>query len=242
MLGRIEAPLVSASPIEPPSHHGFRGVSVLFALFLAVFCLWLVFAELWRPRIDRLPTDRESAELAAGNRNEARRAAEAGIVRGDLWAEAAFTFADLLWAGSDAQCVLKSALEEARISFGQAIRFAPNKAGVWLLAADLGLRCGWSSPNPAEALRMSYYTGPNEMALMPLRAELAAQMPALEADLQQLAERDLRLLLAHQQKPAIVRAYEGATGSGKHLIEEAIGTADPALVDALRRGAAKLED
>lgn len=206
-----------------------------------VFCVWLFFSELKRPGIDRLPTDRESAELAAQKRNDARSAAAGAIVRGELWAESAFTFADLLWADSNGDrssaSELKSTIEEARTSLDRAVHYAPTRAGVWLLAADLGQRFGWSRPDPAEALRMSYYTGPNALALMPLRAKVATQLPALDGDLQRLAQRDLRLLLAHQDKPAIIRAYQAATPAGKHFIEEGIGETDPGFVKALRRGA-----
>jgi hypothetical protein len=241
MLGRIQASPLPGAPAEPSSLFAFRGVTFLFALLLAIFCLWLVFAELKRPRLDAPPIDREGAELVAPDRDAARSAATAGLVRGDLWAEAAFTFADLLWShphgDSAAGPELKTSLAEAHDNLDRAVRYAPTNAGIWLFAAELGLHYGWSSPAPAEALRMSYYTGPNELSLMPMRAQLATQLPALDTDLQQLAERDVRLLVAHQQQPAIIRAYLAATPSGKQLIEEVVGKTDPGFVEALRRGA-----
>jgi len=94
------------------------------------------------------------------------------------------------------------------------------------------------TPDPAEALRMSYYTGPSEMPLIPLRLTVAVHLDELgDSELQQFAQRDLRVLIAHQEKPAVVQAYQSATPAGKHFIEQALGETDPAFVDSLRLGA-----
>ena len=149
----------------------------------------------------------------------------------------AFTFADLLLADPGSNLALTQSLDPARGRLDRAIDYAPTKAGVWLLLAGLASRYHWSKPDPAEALRMAYYTGPNELPLMPLRAIVAAQMPTLDADMQQLARRDLRLLVEHQQKPAVIKAYQAATPTGKRFIEQALGEGDPSFVQSLRRGA-----
>jgi hypothetical protein len=129
MLGRIETSPPSGATHHAP-HFAFRGITHFLALLLVVFCVWLFFSELKRPGIDRLPTDRESAELAAQKRNDARSAAAGAIVRGELWAESAFTFADLLWADSNGDrssaSELKSTIEEARTSLDRAVHYAPR--------------------------------------------------------------------------------------------------------------------
>ena len=84
---------------------------------------------------------------------------------------------------------------------------------------------------------MSYFTGPSDISLMPIRTFIASQMPMLDADMQQLARRDVRLLLTHQQKPAIIQAYHVATAAGKRLIDQELGERDPNFAQALRRGA-----
>ena len=83
--------------IDGPPHIWFRLTALLFAILLGAQCLWLVLAELARPSINQLPTDMASAAAAAKQRDAAFRAASIGAIRSDLWAEAAFTYADLLW-------------------------------------------------------------------------------------------------------------------------------------------------
>jgi hypothetical protein len=87
-----------------------------------------------------------------------------------------------------------------------------------------------------EALRMAYFTGPSELSLMPIRTFVAAQMPTLDADMQQLARRDLRYLLKSQQKSAIIQAWHAATPAGKRLMEQELGERDPSFLQTLRRG------
>ena len=83
---------------------------------------------------------------------------------------------------------------------------------------------------------MSYYTGPSELPLMPIRSLVAGQLPALDAELQQFARRDLRVL-TRQEKPAVIQAYQSATKAGKQFIEQAVGEIDPTFAKTLRLGA-----
>jgi hypothetical protein len=71
--------------------NGFRaGVSV-YALVLGAASLWVLLAEFSSPGIRALPTSPGEAAVAAEHRGEALWAARAAVVRGELWAEAAFT-------------------------------------------------------------------------------------------------------------------------------------------------------
>jgi tetratricopeptide (TPR) repeat protein len=214
----------------------FRTATFLFACVLAVFCIWLLFAELQRPNMFSLPTDRQSAANAAEQRVDASWAAWSGVIRGDLWAQSAFTFADLLWTGSSGNSELAQSLDQARGALARALRYAPTRADAWIMLAELASRYHWSRPDAAEALRMSYYTGPNELSLMPLRTLVASQLPELDTDGQRLVRRDLHLLLTHAQKTAVIEAYHSATPAARRLIEQELGESDPNLVQSLRRG------
>jgi len=66
---------------------------------------------------------------------------------------------------------------------------------------------------------------------------VAGQLPALDNELQQLARRDLRVLIAHQEQPAVMQAYQAATPSAKQFIEQTVGEIDPTLAESLRHGA-----
>lgn len=237
MLNRSGASQSQTLPANSPRQGLFRVAALFLASVLGIYCLWMILAELYRPGLDRLPTDPQSAAIAVGQRRDANAAAWIGFIRGELWAQSAYTYADLLWNyagnnGSDST----SGLDKAREELDWTVRDAPHEAAAWLLLSGLALRYHWPSPDPAEALRMSYYTGPSELPLLPLRLRVAVQLPARDAELEQLARRDLSVLIAQQQKAAVLRAYQEATPGGKEFIEQAVGDIEPNLVESLRHG------
>lgn len=216
----------------------FRLVTIGFAVVLGAQCIWLLLAELSRPGISQLPTDPQSAAIAATQRIDANWAAAIGAIRGDLWAQSAYTYANLLGDNSTSETDLSQSLDRARERLDRAVRYGPHRADVWLLLAGLAIRHQWSHPDPKEALRMSYYTGPSELPLIPLRLNVAVHLDDFnDSELQQLARRDLRVLMAHQGKQAVVQAYRSARPAGKIFIERTIGETDPTFVDSLRSGA-----
>jgi hypothetical protein len=218
----------------------FRAAIYLLALVLGVYSIWLLAAELVRPGMRQLPTDPQSAAIAAERRGAATWAARIGLVRGDLWAQAALSFSDLLWSPANGNLPPATTLDQARDTLVSAVRYAPSRADILLLVAGLASRYRWTSPQATEALRMSYYTGPSELSLMPLRARVAAQIPSPDPDLDQFARSDLRVLLAQRQKSAVLQIYlqiyQSATPAQKRAIEKAVADTEPSLVDALRRG------
>jgi hypothetical protein len=131
-------------------------------------------AELSRPGIYRLPTDTASAAAARNKRVDASRAARIGAIRGDLWAESAFTYADLMWGDGGAG----SNLAQARSSLEHALTDAPDQSSSWLLLAGSAARDQLPGIDAKEAVRMSYYTGPSELELMPLRLRVAVHSDA----------------------------------------------------------------
>jgi hypothetical protein len=84
---------------------------------------------------------------------------------------------------------------------------------------------------------MSYYTGPNEPALTPLRIQIATRSTAItDADLQILVAQEIRtIILRHQdQKPIILTAYRNASPEGKQFIEATVGDLDKSLLATIR--------
>jgi hypothetical protein len=221
-----------------PSQTTFRLVTLLFAIVLGAQCIWLLLAELSRPGVNRLPTDPQSAALTAKQRSDATWAAWIGAIRGDLWADSAYTYSDLLWASSSNESEQTEALDQVQVRLDRALRYAPHQSSTWLLLAGLASRYHWSKSDPTEALKVSYYTGPSELSLMPLRLRVTAQLDQInDSELQLLARRDLRLLIAHDGKPAIVQAYKSATPAGKSLIEETAKEIDPTFAESFHAGA-----
>jgi hypothetical protein len=229
--------------LDGRSNIGFRLTALLFAILLGAQCIWLLLAELSRPGIDHLPTDATSAAAAAGRRDAATWAASIGAVRGGLWAESAFTYANLVVEAGAASAGPNPAatLAHARASLDHALDNAPSQSGVWLLLAGLALRYPSTPPaiSPVEALKMSYYTGPSDQRLIPLRLRLAVQADHFgDFEMSQFVSRDLRLLLGRKQIAAISTAYGAASSDGKHFIEQAVGDVDPSLLATIRAGVA----
>jgi len=228
--------ILSRPPTNAPSHIPFRIATLVLATILGTQCIWLLLAELFRPSAIRLPSDPQRAGIVAEHRNAATSAAWIGVIRGDLWAESAFTYANLLWTDSTNNSELAHLVDQGHARLDRAVLYAPHQTGAWLLLAGFASRYRWSKPDAAEALRMSYYTGPSELPLMPIRSLVAGQLPALDAELQQFVRRDLRVL-TRQEKPAVIQAYQSATKAGKQFIEQAVGEIDPIFAKTLRLGA-----
>jgi hypothetical protein len=210
-------------PLNSPTGVAFRHITVLFAMLLAVQSVWLLLAELTLPGIDRLPPDAASAAVAAKQRGLAAAAASFGIIRGDLWADSAFTYADLLWGDNGSSAGLAPALERVRAKLEHALDDAPHLSGAWLLLAGLAARYPSLNFNASLALKTSYYTGPSEQDLMLPRLRIAAQSEFLnDPEIRAFASRDVRLLLARHQKSAIDDIYNAGSATGKAFIKQAI--------------------
>jgi hypothetical protein len=220
--------------MNQPSHLTFRLVTSLFAVLLGVQCVWLLVAEFYRPGISRLPTDAASAAAARNERINASWAARIGTIRGDLWAESAFTYADLLW--NDGRGAAD--LVQAHSSLNYALTAAPHQSSVWLLLAALASRYQLPNIDVKEAVRMSYYTGPSELELMPLRLWTAVHSDAFsDSELRDSISREVRLLFSHQQNSALIAAYNAAPSMGRQFIEQTIREIDPAAAESLRGSA-----
>ena len=223
--------------MNPSPHIAFRLTTLFIAVLLLIQCVWLLLAEFSRPGIDRLPTDVSAADIAAQKRDAAIWAASIGVIRGDLWADSAFTYTNLIlderrdsWTAD-----ITPTLGRARAISERAVDLAPTQFGAWLVLAGLAARYPSPGFTATEALKMSYYTGPSEPDLVPLRLRIATYSDVLtDIELRQFATRDLRLLLARHEKSAIAVAYNAASPPGKRFIEQTVGEIDPSALVFLR--------
>jgi hypothetical protein len=223
--------------IDRSPHNVFRLTALLLASLLGAQFLWLVSAELVRPRVSQLPIDHASAAAAANQRDAASRAASIGVIRSDLWADAAFTYADLLW-GEEKQTIANADVAStlrARATLTRALRDGPHQSSTWLLLAGLSSRFPSLGFDVLETLRMSYYTGPSEQTLVPLRLRTMVRLDEFkDIELQQFVSRDLRMLLVQNQQSVIARVYNVASPSGKRFLESTLKDIDPKALDTLQ--------
>jgi hypothetical protein len=212
----------------------FRIAVLLVAFLLACQSVWLLVSELSGASIEHLPVNKGSAAAAANKRAAAAFAASVGDVRGDLWAQSAYTYADLLWSGPG---TTESAevLERARASLDRALDEAPHRSDVWLLLAALAQRYGLKGIDPVQVLKMSYYTGPSESDLIPLHIAIAAKSDFVaDVEMREFVSRDLRWLATEKQNSTIAAAYNATSAEGKKFIEQTLAEISPPTLQWLR--------
>lgn len=189
-----EARTMSDTQAIPPTANAFRITVFAFACGLSGFAAWILATELLRPSGIDFTTDAQSAASIYEQRDKAIRAARIGLVRGDLWAEAAFASGDILWTqDKNASNVDAAPVEQARALAERAIAYAPHDSRLWLLLAADYFRFDWLNERASASLKMSYYTGSNTIVVVPGRLLLAAQSGALQ---------DERTMYREHQDPA----------------------------------------
>ena len=91
-----------------------------------------------------------------------------------------------------------------------------------------------------ELLKVSYYTGPSEQDLVPIRLRIAVQSEHFDdPEMRQFVSRDIRHLLALKQTSAIAEAYNAASSAAKSFIEQTLTDIDPSALDVLKAGPQK---
>ena len=182
----------------------------------------------------------QNYQAAADQRWRAALAARVGMVRGDLWAELFFSFANSILVRGAPDFGAIETLNEALPAGRHALVYAPFRSEVWLQLAEMAKDYELQTPSAATALTMSYYTAPYNQALTPLRLSLATRGNALhDVGLRQLVEQDLQIILASKPnlRPAVLAAYTTASAEGKHLIESVAQEADPSFLVRLQKKA-----
>ena len=104
----------------------------------------------------------------------------------------------------------------------------------WLCAIPL-----WVAMR-SNLLKLSYYTGPSEQELVPLRLEPAIRLESFsDFEMRQFISRDIRLLLSQKQDATIAKIYNAASTNAKSFMEQTIRDIDPSAVDKIRTGGQK---
>jgi len=222
----------------------FRCGILVASVVLGGEAAWTLAAELMRPPRPAFPAALLTATTAANDRDEAAAEASAAArfagLRGDLWADDAV----LLAAGRLNETVgIRTAaavreLAAARDAAARAVQLAPHDSRIWLLIAAIDAARYGRDRRVAAPLKMSYYTGLYDPALMPLRLQIATRSDAIGDDgLQLLVSADLRAIIKTRPdlKPAIAAAYRSATAQGRIFLVDAVYDLDPQLIASIQR-------
>ena len=206
-----------------------------FAMVLGLQAAWILATELSRRATIIDPASVEEGTGDSPYQIAASRAARFGLVRGDLWAESALSFVNLSPTGFSSTVDLSRSetVENVRTKAKQALRYSPHDARIWLVLATLDSQSSARDSRVAASLRMSYYTGANEIELIPLRLLVLARSDALtNDDLKQLVYHDIRNVItrAPQLKYTIITAYREASPVGRQLLNQILAELDPTLL------------
>jgi hypothetical protein len=219
----------------------FRVAAIVVAVLAAGYAIASVFPEIFLPRHQALPADLSKIAVQAPG-PAAQWVAAIAPFRPDLEANYASTMAlmalrpdNAALSTADAQRNLNSQGDVVRV-----LKAAPHHSELWLLLALLQIQHKSKGRQIIEALKMSYFTAPNDVQLMPLRLYTAARADALsDPDLKELARGDVRLMLTRQPdlKSSVLFAYRHGSSLGKMFLEDTVQSIDPEFISVLRKGA-----
>ncbi|MGY3411099.1 hypothetical protein ACVWZV_007212 [Bradyrhizobium sp. GM5.1] len=129
----------------------------------------------------------------------------------------------------------KTELPAASNAFARALRSSPLRGDIWLMLAAAPKQ---NSIQTAAMLKMSYYTAPNDLDLLPLRLSVALATDAVvrELEFRDLIKRDVSLVVTRRPaiRPALVAAYRSASAEGKIYLGTLISELDPTYLDNMR--------
>ncbi|BBO05397.1 MULTISPECIES: hypothetical protein [Bradyrhizobium] len=121
----------------------------------------------------------------------------------------------------------------------QALRSSPLRGDLWLMLAALSREQRSVEYDVAALLKLSYYTAPNDLALLPLRltAALGEASVVSDPELRELVQRDAKIAFARQPalRPALIAAYQSASAEGKALVDNLISEWDSAALQSMRK-------
>lgn len=210
----------------------FRLLALVSAVFVGGVALANLIAEFRRPLPLPLPFGNQVSPTAEQLSSAALAPAVAPF-RSDLLADrASAAAAQALKSGVKAE---KQIAENAAKA---ALRIAPHNSQMWLLLALVQASGNPADPLIAESLKMSYLTGPNQAAIVPVRLNAVTANNALrDSDLGDLARSDVRALLTQlrEQRQTLVNDYGRASEMGKKFLEQSVSAIDPAFADQLKK-------
>ena len=212
-----------------------RVALAIFGLLLTEQAAWILSAGKYFPSETLSPVE-QNAVATSASRQEIWKAASVAKVRGDLWAESGFDRAGRLWLNPATELDKNGIPEPALDDFTHALLYSPHRGDVWLMLAALANRYKVAGYDAAALLKMSYYTAPNELALVPLRLHVALGTETRESELREMIKRDIGLVLSRlpSLKPALSAAYRSAPANGKILAENLISEIDPGYLKTIR--------
>lgn len=213
----------------------FRLLAFVIVVLVGLFSITSLIAELMRPPALPLPS-RDSEAPSPQAVSAAGLASTIAPFRTDLKAGYAIALAGKALRSSVSRGQ-STDNEAAQNAVQSALKFGPHDSRTWLVLAQLRAQENLGDPLVTEALKMSYFTGPNRAELIPMRLDLVTVSSALsDADLSELARSDVRAMLTQSsdQRPVLIKNYVRASATGKKFLEDSVEMLDPPFAASLR--------
>jgi hypothetical protein len=247
-LGRIAASRarkvrahVTKASSKLPGLLSLRFGLVMSGAILIVYAAWILAVEIVRPSLRPVfPFERGNASHLEYDQTRAAAAASIGVIRGDLWADDAILLAEGVQDEITAAKPVTNpdTLEAVRTVAEKAAMLSPHDSRIWLLIAVISARIDPLDHRVGRSLMMSYFTGPDTAALMPLRLVVATRSDVVsDPDFQILVSGEIRTIIRSKPelKSAILFAYRSALPAGKEFIANTLRDLDPELLAVARR-------
>lgn len=233
---RLSSPAVPASR---SSRWSLTAAGVALGLLLTAQGAWILLPEMFRPAPIGFPNEQPHAAVTRQDQDRATRAATLAAVRGELWAESAFSYANMLPSAPAFEIAVdRDQTARASQSLLKTLRYAPHRGDAWLMLASICEQLKLPVCHIGALLKMSYYTAPDQTGLLPLRLAQALRSKDISSDdeLADMVRRDIRLVLTTSTnlRPALIAAYRSASSAGKRLVEQTITPIDNRYLDAAR--------
>jgi hypothetical protein len=227
----------SRAGFEDEALSKFRILLVALALVLGSYTLASAVAEMGSSDQPTFPLD--PAAISAPSSRVPDWLAVLAPFRSDL--EASYALAAALQAIQSGKKNAPGASIEvlrAQERVRQLLTIAPYNPELWLALALLQAQRDPRDPLLSEALKMTYFTAPNDTQLMPVRLDTATSFDALaDPDVRDLVRGDVRLMLTRTPElgTAVVSAYRRASNLGRIFLQEAVQSINPSFALNPRR-------
>jgi hypothetical protein len=221
------------------SANKLRVAAIVVGVLAAVYATTSLFSETFSLRQPALPAD--PSRIATQEITPiAQLAASVSPFRADLEANyaTALALAALRPDKSSLSAVDVQKNADSQEDIKRVLKAAPYNSRLWLVLVLLETQRKSDGQQIIEALKMSYFTAPNDAQLMPLRLYTVTLADALsDPDLKELARGDVRLMLIRRPdlKASVLLAYRRGSGLGKAFLEDAAQSIDPGFVSVLRK-------
>ncbi|MBR0906422.1 hypothetical protein JQ588_27560 [Bradyrhizobium liaoningense] len=216
---RFASALVTAWP---------RVTLMVLGITLAVQALWMVLPEWY---LGGRSSSSTVASTATALPNGISKPASIAAAREDFWIRGGSKSSVNPTSSADEQETVSTVPSN---TLARALRSSPLRGDIWLMLAAASKKSSLQH-GTAAMLKMSYYTAPNDLDLLPLRLSVALATDSVvrEPEFRDLIKRDVNLAVSHQPalRPALVSAYRSASPDGKNYLESVISEQDPTYLD-----------